>query len=258
MTNAIVTGASSGIGKAVAVALAEDGFDLGVTYASDQAGANSTRAEVEALGRSCAVRQVDLQDVGRGADVVDELADELGGVDVLVHNAGTGGGGPFLELDLETWRHTLTVDLDAAFTVMQAGARRMADAGTPGRIIAVTSVHEHVPKSGSAAYCAAKGGLGMLVKVAALELAPVGITVNAVAPGEIATKMTDQHDEDPTEQGRSMIPVGRPGHAAEIAAAVRFLASEPAAYTTGSSMVVDGGLTLMSAEANQRATADQR
>jgi NAD(P)-dependent dehydrogenase (short-subunit alcohol dehydrogenase family) len=115
----------------------------------------------------------------------------------------------------------------------------------------VTSVHEHVPLTGSSAYCAAKGGLGLLTKVMALELAEHGITVNAVAPGEVSTPMTGQHDADPEEQDRPGIPLRRPGHAAEIAAAIRFLAAPEASYVTGESFVVDGGLLLMAAVQNQ-------
>jgi NAD(P)-dependent dehydrogenase (short-subunit alcohol dehydrogenase family) len=127
----------------------------------------------------------------------------------------------------------------------------MVDQGRGGRIVNVTSVHEHVPKKGSSAYCASKGGLGLLTKVMALELAPHGITVNAVAPGEISTPMTGQHDVDPRTEERPGIPAGRPGHAREIAAAIVYLASPEASYTTGASLVVDGGLLLMAAEANQ-------
>jgi NAD(P)-dependent dehydrogenase (short-subunit alcohol dehydrogenase family) len=247
---AIVTGASSGIGTATAIALADAGYDVAITFHEDQEGADDTVAQLDSRTRGLA-RQVDLADAERGAALVHELADELGGLDVLVHNAGEGGGGPLLDLDLETWRRTVGVDLDAAFTCIQAGARRMVDDGAPGRIVAVTSVHEHIPKRGSAAYCAAKGGLGLLVKVAALELAEHGITVNAVAPGEIATKMTDQHDEDPRDEERAAVPVGRPGHAHEVATAILGLVAPGASYITGASLVVDGGLSLVAAEANQ-------
>jgi NAD(P)-dependent dehydrogenase (short-subunit alcohol dehydrogenase family) len=120
-----------------------------------------------------------------------------------------------------------------------------------GRIVNVTSVHEHVPLRGSSAYCAAKGGLGLLTKVMALELAEHGITVNAVAPGEIATPMTGAHDQDPEQIERPGIPLGRPGHAREIANAIAFLASGEASYVTGESFVVDGGLLLMAAVRNQ-------
>jgi NAD(P)-dependent dehydrogenase (short-subunit alcohol dehydrogenase family) len=132
----------------------------------------------------------------------------------------------------------------------------MVDAGRGGRIVNVTSVHEHVPLGDSAAYCAAKGGLGMLTKVMALELAKHGITVNAVAPGEISTPMTAQHDVDPFTQPRPGIPAGRPGDAWEIAHAIVHLASPEARYTTGHSFVVDGGMLLMSAMANQLASED--
>jgi NAD(P)-dependent dehydrogenase (short-subunit alcohol dehydrogenase family) len=126
----------------------------------------------------------------------------------------------------------------------------MVAARRGGRIVNVTSVHEHVPLPGSAAYCAAKGGLGLLTKVMALELAEHGITVNAVAPGEIATPMTGQHEEDPHSNERPGIPARRPGDAREIAAAIAFLASAEASYVTGESFVVDGGLTLMAAVRN--------
>jgi len=183
--------------------------------------------------------------------VIDDLAEALGGVDVLVNNAGTGASAPFLEHDFADWRRVLDVDLSGPFLCAQRAARRMVAAGRGGRIVNVTSVHEHVPLFGSSAYCAAKGGLGLLTKVMALELAPHGITVNAVAPGEIATPMTGQHDVDPAEQERPGIPLGRPGDAREIAAAIAYLASPEASYTTGASFVVDGGLLLMAAVRNQ-------
>ena len=249
---AIVTGASSGIGKATAIALAMDGYDIGLTWRSDEEGLEGTIAEIRATDRQVVERRLDLSDPEAGRDAVAELAAELGGVDVLVNNAGAGASQPFLEHDLATWRQILDVDLTGAFACMQTAARHMVAAGRGGRIIAVTSVHEHVPLAGSSAYCAAKGGLGLLVKVAALELGRFGITVNAVAPGEVATKMTGQQDEDPHDAERPGLPLGRPGHAYEIAHAIRWLASEESSYVTGASFVVDGGLTLMAAEANRR------
>lgn len=249
---AIITGGSSGIGKATCVALAEAGWDIGTTWHEDEPGLEGTVEEVEGHGRRIVTRQLDLDDPTAGPRVVDELTDALGGVDAFVNNAGVGHSAPFLEHDLDAWRHVIDVDLTGAFLSMQAAARRMVEQGRGGRIVAVTSVHEHVPLEGSTAYCAAKGGLGLVVKVAALELAEHGITVNAIAPGEIATKMTGQQDEDPASTDRPGLPIGRPGDAFEIAHAIRFLVSSEASYVNGTSFVVDGGLMLMAAEANRR------
>jgi NAD(P)-dependent dehydrogenase (short-subunit alcohol dehydrogenase family) len=248
---AIITGADSGIGKATAVTLAQADCDVGITWHNDQAGAQDTAEQVRNAGGRAEVRQVDLAKLPHAGDVIDELAEALGGLDIFVNNAGAMTGGPFLELDLDAWQHTLDVDLTAAFVCAQRAARRMVDAGRGGRIVNVTSVHEHVPLIRASAYCAAKGGLGLLTKVMALELAEHGITVNAVAPGEVATPMTGQHNVDPTAQQRPGIPLGRPADAYEIAKAIAFLASPDASYVTGESFVVDGGLLLMAAVRNQ-------
>ncbi|MFL6139091.1 MAG: SDR family oxidoreductase [Frankiaceae bacterium] len=242
---AIVTGSDSGIGRATAVALARAGCDVGITWHEDEEGANGTADEVRAAGRRAAVGRLDLAELPYAADLVDELADQLGGVDVLVNNAGTGISAPFLDVDYDEWRHVLAVDLDGAFLVAQRAARRMVAQGGGGRIVNVTSVHEHAPKVGASAYCAAKGGLGLLTQVMALELAGHGITVNAVAPGEISTPMTGQEDADPHGQERPGVPLRRTGHAAEIAAVIAFLAGPEASYVTGASWVVDGGMTRM-------------
>lgn len=246
---AVVTASDSGIGQESAKALAESGFDLGITYHEDEAGARETLEAVVAAGRKGEVRQLDLTNLPDAADVIDELADALGGLDVLVNNAGTGDPtGEFLKLSYEEWVKVIDTNLTGAFLCAQRAARRMIEVGNGGRIVNITSVHEHIPRTGASAYCASKGGLGLLTKVMAMELAEYGITVNAVAPGEIATPMTGAEDEDPTTIERPNLPLGRPGHAREIANMVAFLASERASYTTGSSFVVDGGLMLMAAE----------
>jgi NAD(P)-dependent dehydrogenase (short-subunit alcohol dehydrogenase family) len=247
---AIVTGSDSGIGKATAVALARDGFDVGITWHTDEEGARSTAREVEESGRRAEVRRLDLAELPEAASVVDQLAVALGGLDVLVNNSGTSRQSPFLELAYDDWRHTLAVDLDGAFLCGQRAARRMVDQGRGGRIVNITSVHEHVPLGESAAYVTAKHGLGGLTKQMALELAEHGITVNAIAPGEIATPMTDNEDVDPRTIDRPSIPAGRPGDAREIASLVSWLVSDGAAYATGQSFVVDGGLLLMAAIRN--------
>ncbi|KAB1900723.1 SDR family oxidoreductase [Micromonospora sp. AMSO1212t] len=247
---AVVTGADSGIGKACAVALADAGYDIGITWYGDAAGADRTATEVRATGRRCETAELDLTRLPEAAAVVDELADRLGGLGVLVNNAGTGLSEPFVDVSWEKWREVLAVDLDGPFLCSQRAARRMCAAGRGGRIINITSVHEHAPRVGSSAYCAAKGGLGLLTKVMAQELAADGITVNAVAPGEIATPMTGQEDVDPFTQDRPGVPVGRPGDAREVAAVVAMLASPDAAYVTGASWAVDGGMLLMGPQAS--------
>ncbi|MFG1997108.1 SDR family oxidoreductase [Actinoplanes sp. NPDC048988] len=254
---AVVTGSDSGIGEAIAVALARGGFDVGVTYRSDDSGAKATAEKVRAAGRRAELRRLDLTELPGAADVVDELADALGGLGVLVNCAGTGISTPVLDTGYEQWREVLAVDLDGPFLCAQRAARRMSAAGRGGRIINITSVHEHAPRVGSGAYCAAKGGLGLLTKVMAQELASHGITVNAVAPGEIATPMTGNDDVDPFTVDRPGIPAGRPGDANEVAAVVAMLAGPAAAYVTGSSWVVDGGMLLMGPQAGSHLTTDQ-
>jgi NAD(P)-dependent dehydrogenase (short-subunit alcohol dehydrogenase family) len=253
---AIVTGSESGIGRATAVALAAAGCDVGVTYHYDEGGGHATADEVRSHGRKAEVRPLDLTDLPAAADVVDVLADSLGGVDVLVNNAGVGIATPLVDIDFDAWRKVLAVDLDGAFLCLQRAARRMIGAGRGGRIVNITSVHEHQPKVGSAPYCAAKGGLGLLTKVAAIELAEHGITVNAVAPGDVATRMSGKEDEDPHAVERPGVPLRRPGDAREIAAVVAFLCSAQAAYVTGASWIVDGGMTQMGPTAGAMLESD--
>jgi NAD(P)-dependent dehydrogenase (short-subunit alcohol dehydrogenase family) len=242
---AIVTGSDSGIGRAIAVALGGGGVDVGITWHRDSDGAEETAAQVRKAGSRAEVRRLDLGDLPTAAAAIDELAGALGGVDVLVNCAGTGTGQRIMDMDFDTWRHVLSVDLDGAFLCAQRAARHMIDSGRGGRIVNITSVHEHAPKVGAAPYCAAKAGLGMLTKVLALELAEHGITVNSVAPGEISTPMTGQTDANPHDQVRPGVPLGRTGHAREVAAVVAFLTTPAASYVTGSSYVVDGGMLLM-------------
>jgi len=251
---AIITGSDSGIGKAAAVALARRGHDVGITFHNDEDGARDTAREARSHGVRAEVRHLDLSDSAGVQPLIDELAGALGGLDVLVNNAARGIAVAFLEMELDDWSETLLVNLTGTMLASQAGARRMIAAGAGGRIVNVTSVHEYVPLALASGYVASKHAIGGLTKCMALELAEHGITVNAVAPGEIATPMTEQEDEDPREAERPGIPAGRPGDAREVAEVIAFLASPEASYTTGSSYVVDGGLLLMAAVANQMAT----
>jgi NAD(P)-dependent dehydrogenase (short-subunit alcohol dehydrogenase family) len=250
---AIVTGSDSGIGAATAVRLARDGFDVGVTWHSDRDGAEGTAREVRKQGRDAVVTRLDVTDFEDAADTVEALARELGGLDVFVNNAGGGVNKPFLQVSLGDWQQVIDLNLTGAFVCAQRAVRIMVEAGTKGRIVNVTSVHEHIPLAEAAPYCAAKGGLGLLTKVMALELGEHGITVNAVAPGEIATPMTGAHEEDPAGHERPALPAARPGDAHEIAEVIAFLARPDARYVTGTSIVADGGLMLTAAEFNRAA-----
>jgi NAD(P)-dependent dehydrogenase (short-subunit alcohol dehydrogenase family) len=193
----------------------------------------------------CELRHLDLHALDDGPRALQELVKALGGVDVLVNNAGYGTSKPFLEITVEEWQGVIEVNLTGAFLLAQEAARQMIQRGRGGTIINVTSVHEHIPLPGSAPYTASKHGLGGLTKVMALELGEHGIRVNAVAPGQIATRMTGQEDQEPSPAN---VPLGRAGDAREVGALIAWLASENASYVTGASYVVDGGLMLIAAE----------
>jgi NAD(P)-dependent dehydrogenase (short-subunit alcohol dehydrogenase family) len=253
---AIITGSDSGIGKASAVRLARDGFDVGVTWHRDREGGEGAVREIEALGQRAALSELDVTDFRAAPDTIEALAGELGGLDVFVNNAGGGETYPFLEFPLDAWQRVLDLNLTGAFACGQRAARIMVAAGTEGRIVNITSVHEHIPLGEQAAYCAAKGGLGLLTKVMALELGEHGISVNSIAPGEIATPLTGAADEDPSEHERPALPAGRPGNAYEIAELVAWLAHPDSRYATGTSLVVDGGLMLTAGEYNRLSAVD--
>lgn len=254
--HAIVTAADSGIGRATAVALAAAGIDVGITWHTDRAGAEETADEVRTHGARAVVAQLDVSDIPACGDVVDGLIAELGGIDAFVNNAGAGVSTPFLELSVADWNRVLDTDLTGAFVCLQRAARAMVSAGRGGRLISVTSVHAHQPMVGSSAYDAAKHGLSGLMKNLALELGAHGITAVSVAPGEIATPMTGQTDTDPRSTHRPGIPLGRPGDAREVAALIAFLASPEAAYISGTSLVVDGGMLQMGPQAGASITDD--
>lgn len=241
---AVVTGADSGIGKQCALMLAEQGFDIGISWHSDEKGAQETARQVEAFGRRAEAIQLDLSQLPDGAQAIQTLISRFGRIDALVNNAGAMSKAPFLEVTFEDWRSIFTVDVDGAFLCAQIAARQMVAQGQGGRIINITSVHEHTPLPEASAYTAAKHALGGLTQSMALELVEHNILVNAVAPGAIATPMNNMSDDDAKPGSMPNIPLARPGTTKEIASMVAWLCSEHASYTTGQSFIIDGGFML--------------
>ena len=252
----IVTGSDSGIGRATAVALAAAGHDVGVTWHTDRDGAEATAAAVRSQGAGCAVARLDL--AGEPGTVVRELAGALGGLWGLVNCAGANHRAALLDDAAEAWRRSLEITLTGPVLCAQAAARILVAAGRGGRIVNVTSIHEHAPLPRASAYSAGKAGLGMATQVLALELAPHAVTVNAVAPGHIATPMTGKAGVDVSSVSLPEIPLGRPGAPEEVAAVIAHLVSPAASYLTGASLSVDGGLRLAAAVALQRAVEGDR
>jgi glucose 1-dehydrogenase len=245
---AIVTGASSGIGKATALRLAQEGASVCVNYYSEQESGDA-QAVVEAARAAGAPKAVavaaDVGDEQQVVQLVGHARDELGGVDLLVNNAGIEKQFPLLELALDEWERVLRTNLTGSFLCLRETAKLMAASGG-GAVVNMSSVHEFIPWPGFAHYCASKGGLKLLMETAARELAPKKIRVLNVAPGAIVTPINQFVLDDPEAAHAVVeeIPLGRMGKPEEIAAAVAWAASDEAAYLTGTTIVVDGGMSL--------------
>jgi glucose 1-dehydrogenase len=251
--NVLVTGGSSGIGQAIAVRFAEHGANVAINYLTTPGEAAGTEEQVHACIHKVhnhGVQDVLVQgDVSREDDcvrMVQETVDALGGIDVLVNNAGIQISRPSHELSQADFEKVLAVNLRGAFLCAREALKRFLDTGTPGAIINVSSVHQVIPKPDYLGYSVSKGGLQNLTRTLALEYAGHNIRVNGIGPGATVTPINRAWIDDPVkkEQVESHIPLARAGTADEMAGVTVFLASDDAAYITGQTIFVDGGLTL--------------
>ena len=244
---ALVTGSNRGIGAGIALRLAAEGADVAINYLEGDSEAEAIAAQIRQQGRKALLVPADLRDPYAIEQMMATVFAEFGKLDILVNNAGIGIFSPFLETSLQTWTDTLDTNLRAAFLCSQIAARRMAERKF-GRIIHITSTGSQVAIPTLAHYCTSKAGLAMLAKAMAVELGPLGITVNAIGPSTIRTQMNaallDTNNMEAREA--ALNPTGRIGKPEDIAAAVVYLASDEAGWVNGQNLIVDGGLTALS------------
>jgi glucose 1-dehydrogenase len=252
--NALITGASSGIGQAIAVRLAEEGCNIAINYRKSAEGAEETEemAMQKACGQveNCGVQSLLVQgDVSKEDDIiqmVNQTVEKFGSLDILINNAGIQFEKASHEVTAAEFDQVIEVNLRGAFLCARQAIQHFLERDQGGVIINISSVHETIPRPSYITYSISKGGMGNLTKTLALEYAARKIRVNAIAPGATITPINEAWTEDPEKQAvvESHIPMGRAGTSEEMAAAVAFLASDEAAYITGQTLFIDGGLTL--------------
>jgi glucose 1-dehydrogenase len=243
--NVLVTGSDQGIGKAIALRLAREGANVVVSHRRSPEQAEEVRAEIAALGRQTAVVQADLSRVGETQGLLAASIQALGSLDVLVNNAGIEIRADFWDVTEDDYRKVIDVNMTGPFFLTQAFVRHLRETGRPGKVINNSSVHEELPFPHFTPYCMSKGGLKMMMRNLSIELAPLGITINNIAPGAIETPINRDLLNQPELKAalEANIPLRRLGKSEDVAGLVAFLASADADYITGATYFIDGGLT---------------
>jgi glucose 1-dehydrogenase len=241
---AIVTGGNSGIGKAIVLALAEDGANIVIDYVARPEATEELERQIAALGSQAIGVEADVSKVEDLQMLIDSAVKAFGRLDVMVNNAGVETRTSVLDTTEKQYEFVMNVNLKSAFFGTQLAARQMIKQGGGGRIINITSVHEDWPMPGNTAYCLSKGGMRMLTRTAGVELAPHGITVTGVGPGAVDTPINKQTEDDPMalEKLNDAIPLGRLAEPEEIGSVVAFLAGPGASYVTATTIFADGGI----------------
>lgn len=241
---AIVTGSSQGIGQGIAERLAREGANVVIDYIGAPNAADATAKMVTDAGAKCITCEADVSQVTAVRHLVDEAWKTFGGADILVNNAGMEHKSDFWDTAEADYDRILSVNLKGPFFLAQAFVQRLREAKKPGRIINISSVHEDMAFPGFATYCISKGGMRMMMRDLAVELGPLGITINNVAPGAVSTPINTALLENKPKLDALLkkIPMGRLGTVEDVAGLVAFLASDEAAYINGSTFVIDGGL----------------
>ncbi len=241
---AVITGSSSGIGQGIALRFAAEGADVVINYRSQPDSAEETRAKAEQYGVRAIMVEADVSNISDTEKLIAETWKQLGGCDILVNNAGVEKHGPFLEVTVEDYDTVLDTNLKGAFFLTQAFVRKLTEAKKPGCVINISSVHEDMVFPNFSTYCASKGGMRMVMRDLAVELGPLGVRVNNIAPGAISTPINSSLLKDKTKLDAllSNIPLGRMGTPDDVAGVAVFLASNDGGYITGSTFFVDGGL----------------
>ncbi|MFY9745629.1 MAG: glucose 1-dehydrogenase [Acidobacteriaceae bacterium] len=241
---AIVTGSGSGIGQGIAKRLGSEGAKVIINYRGSEAGADETRRAIEAAGSQGVVVQADVTKMDDLRKLVDTAWTRFGSADILVNNAGLEIRSDFWDTKEEDYDRQMAVNLRGPYFLAQAFVRRLRDAKKPGRIINISSVHEDMAFPGFTPYCCSKGGMRMMMRNLAVELGPLGITINNIAPGAIVTPInkTLLADKVKLDSLLSQIPLGRLGQVDDVAGLTAFLASDDASYVTGATYLIDGGL----------------